>query len=125
MPPPYYKYVRREGLRIIIGVDFTQVTIEESHIYLLTSKFKFARAIMTASSSRNGGAQGPTPLAEEVVPKVTLRICGLQFLVQIAPLLSRTELETLTPLLALASVSTPKSIVDRFILKNAVVITND
>ena len=81
------------------------------------------------TDSARGAAKGdpmvPIPLAEEVVPKVTSRICGLPFLVQIAPLLSRTELETLTPLLALASVSTPKSIVDRFILKNAVVITND
>ena len=99
--------------------------MEDSHIYLLTSKFKSARAIMTANSSRQRGAQGPYPFAEEVVPKVTSRICGLPFLVQIAPLLSRTELVTETPPLTGASLCTPKSNVNRFILINAVVLTND
>ena len=71
---------------------------------------------MTASSNRQRGAQGPSPFAEVVVPKVTSRICGLPFLVQIAPLLSRTELVTATPLLVDASHCTPKSNVKRFIL---------
>ena len=98
----------------------------KSHIYICSQvSLNLHGQLWQQVQAGTGEPKARPPLAEEVVPKVTLRICGLQFLVQIAPLLSRTELETLTPLLALASVSTPKSIVDRFILKNAVVITND
>ena len=96
-----------------VGVEFTQVTMEESHIYLLTSKLHGQLGLQIQAGKGEPKAQGL--LAEEVVPKVTSRICGLPFLVQIAPLLSRTELVTATPLLVDASHCTPKSNVKRFI----------
>ena len=42
-------------------------------------------------------------LTEEIVAELALRICGLVFLVQVAPLVVWTELVTLTFLLAKAS----------------------